>query len=68
MDRDSVVAVDEWGLLGTRQALELLRLRERHGFKIVALGDLDKQCQSIEAGAIIDLSRRALGAEQVPLS
>lgn len=66
LDRDSVVAVDEWGLLGTRQALELLRLRERHGFKIVALGD-DKQCQSIEAGAIIDLSRRALGAEQVPL-
>jgi hypothetical protein len=61
-----VVAVDEWGLLGTRQALELLRLQERHGFKVVALGD-DKQCQAIEAGAIIDLSRRALGAERVPV-
>ena len=62
---NSVVAVDEWGLLGTRQALELLRAREKYGFSVVALGD-DKQCGSIEAGAIIDLSRRALGAEQVP--
>jgi hypothetical protein len=65
LTRQSVVAIDEWGLLGTRQGLELLRLREKHGFTIVALGD-DKQCASVEAGAIIDLSRRALGAEQVP--
>ena len=61
----TVVAVDEWGLIGTRQALELLRLRAQHGFTIVGLGD-DKQAQSIQAGAIIDLSRRALGAEQIP--
>ena len=46
-------------------ALHLLRLQQRHGFMIVALGD-DKQCASVEAGAIIELSRRALGAEQVP--
>jgi TrwC relaxase/AAA domain len=65
LTQHSVVAIDEWGLLGTRQGLELLRLREKHGFTIVALGD-DKQCASVEAGAIIDLSRRALGAEQVP--
>ena len=32
---------------------------------VVALGD-DKQCAAVEAGSIIDLSRRALGAEQVP--
>jgi hypothetical protein len=57
--------VDEWGLIGTRQALELLRLREKHGFTIVALGD-DKQCSAVAAGNIIDLSRRALGAEQIP--
>ena len=43
----------------------LLRLQEKQGFQVVALGD-DKQCASIQAGAIIDLSRRALGAEQVP--
>jgi hypothetical protein len=61
----SVVAVDEWGLLGTRQGLELLRHRARMGFSIVALGD-EKQCQAIEAGAIIDLCRRALGPENIP--
>jgi hypothetical protein len=43
LDRNSVVAIDEFGLLGTRQGLELLRLQAKHGFSIVALGD-DKQC------------------------
>lgn len=65
LNENSVLAIDELGLLGTRQGLELLRYREQFGFQIVALGD-DKQCQSIQAGAIIGLSRRALGAEQVP--
>ena len=65
LDRNSVLAVDELGLLGTRQGLEVLRARDRHGFAIVALGD-SRQCQSINAGSIIDLSRKALGAEQVP--
>jgi energy-coupling factor transporter ATP-binding protein EcfA2 len=65
VDQGAVVAIDEWGLLGTRQALQLLRAQERLGFTVVALGD-DKQCASIEAGAIIDLSRRALGKDQVP--
>ena len=65
LDRNSVVAVDELGPARHPAGLELLRLRERHGFSIVALGD-DKQVPSIDAGAIIDLSRRALGAEQVP--
>ena len=62
---NSRVAIDEWGLLGTRQGLELLKHREKMGFSIIALGD-EKQCQAISAGALIDLSRRALGAEQVP--
>lgn len=62
---NTVVAIDEWGLLGTRQALHLMRAQDRLGFTVVALGD-DKQCASIEAGAIIELSRRALGPSQVP--
>lgn len=61
----SVVIVDELATLGTRQALELLRLRERHGFTLVCIGD-DRQCSSIEAGAIVDLTRKALGSDQVP--
>ena len=65
LDRNTVVAVDEWGLISTRGALNLLRMQERYGFAVVALGD-DKQCASVEAGSVIDLSRRALGAEQVP--
>ena len=65
LDRNTVVAVDEWGLIGTWGALHLLRMQQRYGFAIVALGD-DKQCASVEAGSIIELSRRALGAEQVP--
>jgi hypothetical protein len=61
----SVVVVDEISLLGTRPGLDLLRLQADHGFRIAMLGD-DKQCQSIEAGPMIELVRRALGAEQVP--
>lgn len=65
LTENSRVAIDELCLLGTRQGLELLRLRARYGFSVVALGD-DKQAASIEAGSIVDLARRALGAEQVP--
>lgn len=63
--RNDVVAIDEASLLGTRQGLELLRLRAVHGFRIVALGD-DRQAGAIEAGSTINLTRRALGAENVP--
>jgi hypothetical protein len=65
LDRSSVVVVDELGLLGTRQALELLRVQAAAGCQVVAVGD-PKQCQAIEAGPVIDLLRRALGAEAVP--
>ncbi|MGG5811674.1 MobF family relaxase [Falsiroseomonas sp. CW058] len=65
LDRRAVVVVDELGLLGTRQGLELLRLQEARGFRLAMLGD-DRQCQAIEAGPIVDLVRRALGPDQVP--
>jgi hypothetical protein len=45
--------------------LELLRLQAARGFQLVAVGD-PRQCQSIEAGPVIDLLRRALGSEAVP--
>jgi phage/plasmid primase-like uncharacterized protein len=61
----TVVVVDELGQVGARQMLELLRLREKHGFRIVAVGD-DKQCQGIEAGPVVNLMRRALGPEAIP--
>jgi len=65
LDRSSVVVVDELGLLGTRQLLELLRVQAATGCQVVAVGD-PKQCQSIEAGPVIDLLRRALGDGAVP--
>jgi TrwC relaxase/AAA domain-containing protein/CHC2-type zinc finger protein len=65
LDHKSVVVVDELSLLGTRQSLNLLRLRDKHDFQLVMIGD-DKQCQSIDAGPIIDLARKALGPEKIP--
>ena len=65
LDRNSVVVVDEVGLLGTRQMLDLLRLQQRTGMQIVMVGD-PKQCQSIEAGPVIDLLRKAVGEEAIP--
>jgi phage/plasmid primase-like uncharacterized protein len=62
----SVVVLDEVGRIGTRQLLELLRLREKHGFKLVLLGD-DRQATAIEAGPVVELLRRALGEERVPM-
>jgi hypothetical protein len=64
-DLNSVVVVDEVGLLGTRQMLDLLRLQQRTGMQIVMAGD-PKQCQSIEAGPVIDLLRQAVGEEAIP--
>ncbi len=64
-DRNSVVVLDEVGLLGTRQMLDLLRLQQRTGMQIVMVGD-PKQCQSIEAGPVIELLRQAVGAEAIP--
>jgi hypothetical protein len=65
LDRKTVVAVDELGLLGTRQGLDLMRLQAQHGFAVVAMGD-GKQCAPIEAGSALELSRKALGPEMVP--
>jgi ATP-dependent exoDNAse (exonuclease V) alpha subunit len=65
LDRNSVIVVDEVGQLGTRQLLELLRVQERTGAQVVMVGD-PKQCQSIEAGPVIDLLRNALGEDAIP--
>jgi hypothetical protein len=65
LNRNSVVVVDEVGLLGTRQLNEILALQKRTGFQLVMIGD-PKQMQSVDAGPVIDLLRRALGREAVP--
>lgn len=61
----TLLVVDEVALLGTRQGLELLEIRERIGFKMIAVGG-PEQSQSIEAGSTTDLFVRALGRGGIP--
>ena len=63
--RSDVVIIDELGLLGTRQLNEILAAQLKHGFQLVMLGD-PLQMQSVEAGAVIALLRRALGKAKIP--
>ena len=65
LNEKSLVVIDEVGLLGTRQLLRLMQLQDKHGFKLIAVGD-PAQCQAIEAGPVIDLLRKAIGPEAVP--
>lgn len=64
LDRDSVVVVDEIGLLGTRQLNAVLAAQKKHGFQLVMIGD-PKQMQSVDAGPVISLLRKALGTDAV---
>lgn len=64
LDADAVVVLDETSLVSTRDALDLLELREASGCTLVAVGD-PLQGQAVEAGGVIGLLRRALG-EAIP--
>lgn len=61
----TVMVIEELGQMGARQMLDLLRLRQKHGFRVVLMGEY-KRCQRIEAGPVINLLRRALGNEAIP--
>lgn len=65
IDAADVLVLDELGLISTKMLLELLQLQARHEFRIVAVGD-PLQCQSVESGPVIELLRRAFGANAVP--
>ena len=65
LGRKSVVVVDEVGLLGTRQLNAIMAAQAEKGFQLVMIGD-PKQMQAVEAGPVIELLRRALGADKVP--
>ncbi|WP_291344511.1 AAA family ATPase, partial [Acidiphilium sp. 20-67-58] len=65
LGRKSVVVVDEVGLLGTRQLNAIMAAQAETGFQLVMIGD-PKQMQAVEAGPVIELLRRALGADKVP--
>nr|WP_241009655.1 MobF family relaxase [Gluconobacter kondonii] len=65
LDAASVIVLDELSLLSTTQLLDLLRARDEVGFRLVMIGD-PLQCQAVEAGPVVDLLRRALGADVLP--
>lgn len=59
LDRDDVVLLDEVSLTSSRQALELMEMRESSDCTLVAIGD-PLQGQSVEAGGVVGLLTRAL--------
>ncbi|MCY3671667.1 MAG: relaxase domain-containing protein [Alphaproteobacteria bacterium] len=61
---ETVIIVDEAGMLSTRQAHHVLQLSERHGAKIVFAGDTAQQ-QPVEAGPGLRLIRDAVGSVRV---
>ena len=64
VDADTVLAVDEAGMLSTRQALQLVRLSETTGCKLVLVGDTQQQ-QPVEAGPGMRIVRDAVGSVRI---
>ena len=64
IDGGTTIVVDEAGMLSTRQAHHVLRLAERHGARVVFVGDTRQQ-QPVEAGPGLRLIRDAVGSVRV---
>ncbi len=62
--RNTLIVVDEAGMLSTRQAHHVLQLSERHGAKVVFAGDTRQQ-QPVEAGPGLRLIRDVAGSIRV---
>ena len=62
--KDTLIVVDEAGMLSTRQAHHVLQLSERHGAKVVFAGDTRQQ-QPVEAGPGLRLIRDVAGSVRV---
>ncbi len=62
--RNTLIVVDEAGMLSTRQAHHILQLSERHGAKVVFAGDTRQQ-QPVEAGPGLRLVRDVAGSIRV---
>ena len=64
LDDQTVLLVDEAGMLSVREMRTILELAERAGTKVLCIGDLD-QLQPIEAGPGLRLLVDELGAAQI---
>jgi hypothetical protein len=65
-DQNTVLVLDEASQIGPRPMLKLLELQARTGMTIKMLGDRE-QAQAIEAGDTIEILRRALPPEAMPV-
>ena len=66
VNRNTVLVLDEASQIGPRPMLKLLELQARTGMTIKMLGDRE-QAQAIEAGDTIEILRRALPSEAMPV-
>ncbi len=64
ISRNTLIVVDEAGMLSTRQAHHILQLSERHSAKVVFAGDTRQQ-QPVEAGPGLRLIRDVAGSVRV---
>ena len=64
LDDQTVIVIDEAGMLSTRQTHRLMRLAEEHGCKVIAAGDTE-QHQPIGAGPGLRLMRQAVGGKRI---
>lgn len=64
LGRDSVVVVDEAGMLDTRRCAQLLSWARRHGCKVLLAGD-DRQLPAVEAGGAFAALARRLPASRL---
>ena len=65
-DRNTVLVLDEVSQIAPRPMLKLLELQARTGMTIKMLGDRE-QAQAIEAGDTVEILRRALPPEAMPV-
>jgi conjugative relaxase-like TrwC/TraI family protein len=64
MTPDTVLVIDEAGMVGTRQLARLLAHAQYAGAKVVAVGDVE-QLPEIEAGGLFRILVRRLGAAEL---
>lgn len=67
LDDKTVIVIDEFGLLSTQDLLALLRLQQRDQFQIAAMSE-GGQCMLRDARPLVDLIRKALGPEALPIN
>jgi hypothetical protein len=65
-DKNTVLVLDEASQIGPRSMLRLLELQARTGMAIKMLGDRE-QAQAIEAGDTMEILRRVLPPEAMPV-